>query len=368
MMDKAGVFLRPAARAVPRYVPGKPIEELQRELGLREIAKLASNENPLGPSPEASVAAKKAFEGVHRYPDGGVFELRRDLAAFLKVPEANLVFGNGSNEILVNLALMLLDENAAAVFAEPSFVVYPQAVTLSGARGVAVPLRDGFLDLDAMARAAEDPSVRVVFCCNPNNPTGTHHPLKEIDNFLKNLRKETLLVLDEAYVEYVGREEDRQAVAWASGKENVAVVRTFSKVYGLAGLRVGYAVVPESIAQVYENVRQPFNVNSIAQVAARAALRDQEHVRRVVEMNREQRMRLEKVFRELGLSYYPSQANFVWVDVPRAREVYKELLHRGVIVRPMGDGAIRVTTGTPEETEKFLTAFREIVGRKAAER
>lgn len=356
------VPLRPEVLALKPYVPGKPLDELERELGVRDAVKLASNENPLGPSPAARDAAERVLAGVHRYPDGSSFRLRRALSAFLGVDESAILLGNGSNEILVNLALAALAPGLEAVFADPPFVVYPHAAALAGARGVPVPLKDGAHDLDAMARAV-GPRTRLVFVCNPHNPTGTHRPLSCVETFLDRVPPETLVVLDEAYVEYVEDPADRRALDLLPRRPNLVVLRTFSKVYGLAGLRVGYGIAHPALAAAYDRVRQPFHLNAAAQAAAEAALWDTDHLRRVLDLNHRMRARIEEGLTRLGLSWLPSRANFVWFRVEGAPRVYEALLRRGVVVRPVGPDALRVTTGTEEETDRFLDELEKVLWR-----
>jgi histidinol-phosphate aminotransferase len=347
------------------YVPGKPAEELARELGLARIVKLASNENPLGPSPKAAAALAAVVHDIHhRYPDGASFELKRSIAGKLGVPASMVVLGNGSNEILEVLAQLFLGKGHESVYAWPAFVVYRLATLAHGARGIEVPLAPGMRhDLPAMA-AAVTRRTRLVFVGNPNNPTGTWVTRDELVPFLEALPPRALPVLDEAYFEYA-----RDLPGFPDGVElvrqghDVCVLRTFSKVYGLAGLRVGYGVMPEKVAALYERVRQPFNINRAGQEAALAALDDDDFVRRSVEGNRAQMERLTRGLAALGLPVTPSAGNFLLFSLGErsGRDVFGRLLHHGVIVRPVDNYGLphhlRVTVGTPEENDVFLAAL-----------
>jgi histidinol-phosphate aminotransferase len=347
-------------RRLTPYVPGKPIEELERELGITGAVKLASNENPLGPSRSVLEVVQEAFRHVHRYPDGSAFRLKRSLSAYLQVPEDRLVLGNGSNELLVLLAECVVRPGDEVVFARPAFVVYPLVTQLLRGIPRVVPLKDDAHDLEAFADALS-PRTRLVFVCNPNNPTGTIVTRNAIEALLERTSPETLVVLDEAYYEYVDDPAYFESLHLLERHPNVAVLRTFSKAFGLAGLRVGYGVVHPVLADAVQRARQPFNVNQMALAAAEAALLDRDHVRKVVDLNRRMRRLLEQGLARLGVRVAPSQANFVYFRVPSAFKVYEALLAKGVIVRPMGDEALRVTTGTEEETRRFLDAFAEVV-------
>jgi histidinol-phosphate aminotransferase len=272
------------------------------------------------------------------------------------VNAANVMIGNGSNELLILLAQMVLNPGDEVIFAEPSFVVYPIAVQLFEAKAKAVPLKDFTHDLAAFANALT-PKTKLVYICNPNNPTGTFVPLLAVEAFLKICPTNVLVVLDEAYYEYVEEKNYLGSLSLQKDYPNLVVLRTFSKVYGLAGLRVGYGVGHPELVSVYQKTRQPFNVNSLALAGARAALEDGEHIAKVLELNKQMRSKLTEGLKQMGLKPVPSQANFVYFEVTNATELYDQLLQQGVIVRPMGPKALRVTTGTLEETEKFLKVF-----------
>jgi len=350
-------------RSIAPYQPGKPISELARELGLKEetIVKLASNENPRGIGPRTRAAIERALGEVARYPDGNGHELKEALARRYGVDMAQIVLGNGSNDVLELVALAFLGPGRAAVFSQHCFAVYPLATQARGARSIVVPAKSFGHDLEAMAKAIDDETY-VAWIANPNNPTGTFARHEEIEAFLKRVPERVLVVLDEAYNEYLPAELRGDSVKLLKRHPNLVITRTFSKAYGLAGLRVGYALAHASVADVMNRVRQPFNVNSIALAAARAALDDMEFVARSYAENLQGLRHLEEGSRALGLDYIPSHGNFVTIKVGKAGDIYKRLLRRGVIVRPVGGGYglpehLRVTIGTAEENERFLGAL-----------
>ncbi len=349
-------------RSIAPYQPGKPISELARELGLKEegIVKLASNENPRGIGPRTRAAIEAAIPEVARYPDGNGFDLKVALSRRYGVDMGSIVLGNGSNDVLELVALAFLGPGRAAVFSQHAFAVYPLATQARGARQIAVPAKAFAHDLEAMAKAIDDETY-VVWVANPNNPTGTFARGEEIEAFLKRVPERALVVLDEAYNEYLTPDLRADSVKWLKRHPNLVITRTFSKAYGLAGLRVGYALAHPSVADVMNRVRQPFNVNSIALVAATAALNDMEFVARSYAENLQGLRQLEEGARALGLEFIPSYGNFLTIRVGKAAEVYKRLLRRSVIVRPVaGYGLpehLRVTVGTAQENEKFLSAL-----------
>jgi len=349
-------------RLIP-YCPGKPIEEVKRELGLTEVVKLASNENALGPSPRALEAMREAISRVHHYPDGSCHDLRAAVAAHLGVPDDHLIFGNGSDDIIHLLGVTFLRPGDEVIQADVTFTRYEAAAILNEAHCHRVPVRDWTHDLEAMADRLNE-RTRLVFIANPNNPTGTMVTAAQVRAFLRRVPERALVVFDEAYYEYVDRDDYPQTLEYVREGRNVIVLRTFSKIYGLAGLRIGYGIARPEIVSFLDQVREPFNTNLVAQAAGAAALDDAEHVRRTREMNAAGRKRFYEAFDALGLSYAPTEANFVWVDVGRdSRAVFQALLQRGVIVRT-GDifGAetcLRVTIGTAHENEKFLGALKE---------
>ena len=355
----------PGVRGLSPYQPGKPIEELEREYGVRNAIKLASNENPLGPSPKALAAARAALADIQRYPDGNGFVLKAALARHLGVDVAQLTLGNGSNDVLEFAARGFATPEHEIVFSAHAFAVYPIATQAVGARAVITPARDWGHDLAAM-RAAVNGRTRVVFVANPNNPTGTWMPAKELEAFILDLPDHVIAVIDEAYFEYVEEAVYASMLPLVQRCPNLIVMRTFSKAYGLAGLRVGYAVSSPALADVLNRVRQPFNVNSVALAAAAAALDDPEHVRQAAALNRAGMQRVTAGVAALGLTTIPSVANFVCIDVGRpALPVYEALLRQGVIVRPVANygmpNHLRVTIGLPQENERFLQALETVL-------
>ena len=351
-------------RAIMAYQPGKPISELAREMGIPEesIVKLASNENPLGMSARARDAAITAIGEISRYPDGGAFALKKALCARFGVEPAQLVIGNGSNDILELASQAFLAPGLSAVYSRHAFAVYPLATNARGARGIEVAAKNFGHDLDAMAAAIE-PQTRVVFIANPNNPTGTFVPGAELEAFLARVPRHVLVVLDEAYTEYLAPEQRYDSIAWLARFPNLLVSRTFSKAYGLAGLRVGYAIAHPEVADLMNRVRQPFNVSSVALAAAEAALDDDEFLARSAEVNRRGMAQLVAAFRELGLEWIPSAGNFVTFKVGDAIGVNQALLRQGVIVRPIAAYGmphwLRVSIGLPEENARFIEALRQ---------
>ncbi|HKI74010.1 MAG TPA: histidinol-phosphate transaminase [Pseudomonadales bacterium] len=352
-------------RELQPYVPGKPIEELQRELGLTDVIKLASNENPLGPSPQVLEALQRVMPEIARYPDGSAWHLKHKLAEFLGVGPENLTIGNGSNDVLELLARIFLSPANESIVSQHSFVVYPLVTRAIGADLRVVPARNYGQDLEATLNSIS-PKTRMVFIANPNNPTGTWIDESTLAEFLDQMREDIIVVLDEAYFEYV------EAAGFPNGIElqrrypNLVVTRTFSKAYGLAALRVGYAVSHPDIADLMNRVRQPFNVNAMSLAAAEVALADQDHVKEAVRVNREGLSMLTQACDELGLGYIPSAGNFLAVDFGRdAMPIYDALLHQGVIVRPIGvyemPNHLRVTVGTADENQRFIEALKRVL-------
>jgi len=345
-------------RAIAPYQGGKPIEEVAREIGLapESIIKLASNENPLGMPASARAAIARAT-ALGRYPDGNGFELKKALSARYGVPQEWLTLGNGSNDIRELAAGTVLAPGTSAVYAQHSFAVYALATQARGARAIVVPARDYGHDLDAMA-AAIAPDTRVVFVANPNNPTGTFIEHERVGAFIPKVPPSVLVVLDEAYNEYLPPELRFDTTAWVRKYPNLLIARTFSKIYGLAGLRVGYGIAQAELTDLLNRVRQPFNVNVLAQVAALAALEDTAFQQQAYEMNRRGMQQLVAGFEALGLQTVPSRGNFVLVKVGGADKVYQRLLERGVIVRPVANYGLpewlRVTVGLPEENARLL--------------
>ncbi|MDX1755654.1 MAG: histidinol-phosphate transaminase [Marinobacter sp.] len=352
----------PGVQALSPYQPGKPIEELARELGLDPagIVKLASNENPLGPSQVALEAAQQALSELCRYPDGNGFRLKTRLAARLGVTASQLTLGNGSNDILEVIARCFADAGSEVVYSQYAFAVYPLVTQAIGARGVCVPARDWGHDLEAMAAAVTE-RTKLIFVANPNNPTGTVHSLSAVEAFLEQVPERVLVVLDEAYCEYL-TEGEGDSLQWLTRFPNLIITRTFSKAWGLAALRVGYSISSEAIADILNRVRQPFNVDTIALSAAAAVLDDEDYLQRSRAVNQAGMTQLDQGFEALELTFIPSAGNFIAVDVgEKAGEVYQQLLARGVIVRPIaGYGMpnhLRVSIGLPEENRRLLDAL-----------
>ena len=349
-------------RAIAPYVGGKPIEEVARELDLdpSTIVKLASNENPRGASPKVKAAISAAVAELTRYPDGNGFALKAALARRLAVAPEQIVLGNGSNDVLELVTQAFLRPGDHAVYSQYAFIVYPLATQARGATGIEVPASDYGHDLDAMQQAIT-PNTRVVFVANPNNPTGTWIPGGAVERFIAAVPRDVIVVLDEAYNEFLDPAEQSNTTAWIARYPNLVVARTFSKAHGLAALRVGYGVMDAAIADLMNRVRQPFNVNAIAQAAALAALDDVEYVEESRALNRRGMQQVEAGLRALGLRFLPSRGNFVLLEVRDAAGVFQALLRQGVIVRPVGNynlpGWLRVTIGTQAENERFLASL-----------
>jgi histidinol-phosphate aminotransferase len=350
-------------RTLIPYEPGKPIEEVEREYGIANSVKLASNENPLGPSPKALTAIREKLDQLHLYPDGDCFYLKRGMAQKIRVEPEKLIFGNGSNEIIELAVRTFMRPGDEAVMAEQAFVVYPLIVQAVGGKKKAVPLRNFTHDLAAIADAIT-PQTRVVFLANPNNPTGTIYRRDEWERFLGKVSSNLLLIVDEAYFEYVQDPAYPDSLRYHAEDRAILTLRTFSKLYGLAGLRIGYGVGPKKLIDMMQRVRQPFNVNAAAQWAALAALEDVDHVKRSLEVNRRGMEYLQAEFTRLGLEFVPSDANFILVRVGKGQEVFKQLLSQGVIVRPMAGYQfpehVRVTIGTMDENRQFIDALQKV--------
>jgi histidinol-phosphate aminotransferase len=358
--------LNPALERLPVYQPGRPIAEVARELGLPagRIIKLASNENPLGPSPAALAALRRAAGQLHLYPDGNAFYFKQKLAAKLGVDPAHLVLGNGSNDIIEFLGHALMSPGAEVVVSQYCFAIYPIVARLLGAKVVTVPANNYGHDLAAMGRAI-GVKTKVVFVANPNNPTGTLAPAAEVRRFLEAVPPKVVLAMDEAYLEFLDDPLDLLPLIRSGQKPNLILLRTFSKIYGLAGLRLGYGIAHPRFIAALEKIRQPFNINSLAQEAGLAALDDAAHVRKTRLNNARGRAFLEGGFSEMGLEFVPSAANFVLVKVGRGQFVFDQLQRRGIIVRPMGGYQlpewIRISVGTPAENRRCLAALKRIM-------
>ncbi|HSY73949.1 MAG TPA: histidinol-phosphate transaminase [Dongiaceae bacterium] len=362
--------LSPFLKTLPVYQPGRPIEEVARELNLPadSIIKVASNENPFGPSPLALAAMQKSLAGVNLYPDGNAFYLKQKLAAKLGVETTNLILGNGSNEIIEFVSHALLGPGDDVVVSQFCFAIYPIVAKMFGANLVIVPAKDYGHDLPAMLRAIT-PKTRIVFVANPNNPTGTLAPREEVIQFVNEVPDDVLLVMDEAYIEFLDDAVDLVPLIRLGVRKNLILMRTFSKIYGLAGLRIGYGIGNPDLIAALEKTRQPFNINSLAQAAALAALDDAEHVRKTRANNFGGLQFFEKAFRDLKLEFIPSFANFILVRVGEGQKVFDAMQKQGVIVRPMGGYQlpewIRISVGTPQENQRCLGALREALKRGA---
>ncbi len=347
------------ASLVP-YVPGKPIEELQRELGLPRAVKLASNENPIGPSPQALAVLAETASTLHRYPDGGAFQLRGALAERWKVTPDQVILGNGSDELLGLLARTFLSPGDEAVMAEHTFVIYKMEVKAAHGVVVEVPQKNWHHDLPAMAAAITD-RTRLLFVCNPNNPTGTMATKTEVAALMARVPDHVVVVFDEAYYEYVRHPEYPESLDYVKAGRHAIVLRTFSKIYGLAGLRIGYGITTPEITNYLNRIRPPFNANSMAQRAALAALTDEAHVTASRALNHNEMDKVRTGLQRLGFEALPSEANFLYFDVGRnGREVFDALLREGIIVRHIEGRMLRVTIGLPDENQLFLSALKDI--------
>lgn len=345
------------------YEAGKPIEELARELGITDAVKLASNENPLGPSPLAVEAMRSNLGSINRYPDASAYRLRERLSALHGVRMEEIIHGAGSNELIDLLVRTFTTAEKHIVFAEPSFVCYRASALAHGAQFTAVPLTAQTHDLEAMA-AAVRPNTAVVFIANPNNPTGTYVGRSSLEAFLRRVPPEVIVVIDEAYFEYGDAPDYPDSLALRGARERLVVLRTFSKVHALAALRVGYGIGPAPLVDYMNRLRLPFNVSSLGQQAALAALDDRAHVTASVTLNATERARLSAELAKLGVEVVPSQANFVFANFSRpARDLYEALLRKGVIVRAFGSlpNSLRITVGTPQENARFLKALGEVL-------
>ncbi len=348
-------------RAITPYSPGKPIEELERELGIKGSIKLASNENPLGPSPKAVEAVKAALSGLNLYPDGSGYYLRQALAKRYGLDISQVILGNGSNEVIELVIRTFVQPGDEVVSADPSFVVYKMITQAAGGKNVIMPLKDDHHDLDAMANRITG-KTKVIFVANPNNPTGTINTSGEMGRFMLRVPDGVMVAVDEAYYEYVSRKDYPDSLAYLKTGRNIIAMRTFSKIYGLAGLRIGYGLAQPEIIEMMNKVRQPFNTNSLAQTAALAALDDHTHVERSIKANDEGKKSLYRAFDRMGIRYVPTSANFILFETEQeGREVYQALLKTGVIIRPMGGRKLRVTIGLPEQNTRFVSELEKIL-------
>jgi len=352
--------------AIKPYVPGKPMEELEREYGIKDSVKLASNENPLGPSPLAVKAIQDAMINVNRYPDDSGYKLIGKLSGKLKVRPENIVLGNGSDEIIGMIVRAFLKPGDEAIVPVPTFLVYEISIQCAGAKCLAVPLKELSIDLKRVKESIT-PHVRLIFLCNPNNPTGSSVPKDEIEKFLKEIPDNIVIVLDEAYMEFVRDKRCVSGITFLDSGAPVIVLRTFSKAYGLAGLRIGYGVMPEKIADLLNRVRQPFNTNSLAQAGAEAALDDDTFLNKTIRLVHEGLDFLYTALSDIGVTYFETQSNFLLVDVGKsADDVFEAMLKQGVIVRSMTSYGyptyIRVNVGLASENKRFIKALKKVIG------
>ncbi|MBE0478273.1 histidinol-phosphate transaminase [Candidatus Aerophobetes bacterium] len=348
---------------VKPYIPGKPVEEVERELGLSKVIKLASNENPLGPSPKAIQAIQDNAKKVNLYPDGGCFYLKKDLALHLGIEADNIIVGNGSDEIVSIISRVFIQKGDEAIMGDPSFLMYSIDTRLSQGNVVSVPLIDFRLDARRMIEAITY-KTKVIFISNPNNPTGTIIGKDEMQEIVDEVPSDVLIVCDEAYYEYVDAPDYPDTLSWVKQGKNIVVLRTFSKIYGLAGLRVGYGIARKGIISILNRARPPFNVNSLAQVAARVSLQDNEHVISGKNLTGQGKKFLYEKLRQLGVLFIPTQANFILIEAgEKTRQIVLALLRKGIIVRDMGaynlPHYIRLTIGRQEENEAFIREFQK---------
>lgn len=348
---------------LPSYIPGKPIEEVQREYGIQDVIKLASNENPLGPSPRAIEALTSALSKINRYPDSAGYYLKEKLAAKLGLQIQNIILGNGSDEVFNMIVRTFLEAGDEVILGTPGFTFYEIAVTAAKGRIEKVPLKNFFYDLESMIKKI-NPKTKIIILTNPHSPTGTIIKKKEFEEFFRSLPDYVILILDEAYLEFVQSKDFPDSLHYLDSGKNIIVLRTFSKVYGLAGLRIGYGISNVELIRYLEKVREPFNTSLLAQVGAVAALDDEEHLRRTRINNQEGLRYLYTELDDLGLKYLPTEANFFLINLERdCQKIYKFLLKEGVIVRPMDSYGlnkyIRVSVGLPEENRKFIEALKK---------
>lgn len=350
--------------AIKPYVPGKPIKELERELGIKDSIKLASNENPLGPSQKALKGLQSFIQNgneLSRYPDGGGYYLKKALSERLRVDIEEIILGNGSNELIDIAARTFMGYDDKAVMAAPSFVVYSMAARSVGAMPVEIPLVDYRHNLKEMA-AAVDKKTRIVFIANPNNPTGAINKRHEFEEFMKGIPENVLVIVDEAYFEYVMDPEYPDTFKYLREGRDILILRTFSKIYGLAGMRIGYGIAKKEIITEMNRIREPFNTNTLAQIAAKDALMDEDHLKKSIQINEAGKKFLYSELSSIGMPYVPTEANFIYMPLTvESEKIYNALLKMGVIVRPVGPKEIRVTIGLPEENKRFIEALKTVM-------
>ncbi|SJZ54689.1 histidinol-phosphate transaminase [Selenihalanaerobacter shriftii] len=358
-------MIREAILDIKPYVPGKPIEEVKRELGLDDVIKLASNENPIGPSDKAIEVMQETAKSVHIYPDGNCHSLRKALSEKLAVKEDQLIFGNGSDGLLSLIAEAFVNPEDEVLMAEPSFSQYEFVTNVMGGELISVPLDNYTYDLPALLDAINE-NTKMIFVCNPNNPTGTVVPEKEVKEFLAKVPEDIIVIMDEAYNEYVTVDEYPETINYLNDYDNLIILRTFSKAYGLAGLRIGYGIANKELIGYMDRVRHPFNVNLIAQRAAVAALEDETHLNKSREVNAKGKEYLYQEFERLNLDYVTTETNFILVDVKEdAGEISDKILQRGVIIRNAQafgyETMIRVTIGTEEQNQQFINNLEKVL-------
>lgn len=359
------LFRKELASIIP-YVPGKPIEEVKKEFGIEDIEKLASNENPLGPSPKAVDAIEKAAKSIHIYPDASAMELRQEIAKEYDLSHENVVVGNGGEQILMMIAQTFINEGEEAIMASTTFGLYGSSVTHMGGVPVKLPLKNYKHDFKGFIEKLND-KTKLIYVCNPNNPTGNIMPKDDIQYLVDNVPEDVVIIFDEAYYDYAKVNKDYpETLSILKARPNTIILRTFSKVAGIAGVRVGFALASKEIAKEMGKVKGVFNVNKLAQAAAIGALNDKEHIDKTVELNYKSMSMMEDYFNEMGLEYIKSNSNFIFANVNMdSKEVFNKLMKKGIIIRPgylwKWDNWIRVSTGTMEQTEKFLAKLHEII-------
>lgn len=347
------------------YIPGKPIEEVKEELGLEEVIKLASNETSIGPSSLAVEAIKKEIENINLYPEGSSRLLREKIAHKLKVDKEMIIVGNGEDDIIDLIGMAFINEGEEVITGEITFPAYETAAKIMGGKLIPVKLKEYTYNLEGLAQRMNE-RTKIIFISNPNNPTGTIVTKEEANNFIKNVPKDIVVVFDEAYYDYVEDKNYPNSVSYALEGKNVIVLRTFSKIAGIAGVRIGYGIAKPELISYLRRVVNPFTTNRLAQVAALASLDDEEHYRKVLNSNQEGKRYLYRELKELGIFYVPTEANFIFIDLKRgSKDIFEKLLKKGIIIRP-GEtwgcpNFIRVTIGTPYENEKFINALKEVL-------
>jgi len=360
-MNKFENTARKSVMKIKPYIPGKPIEEVQREMHIKDVIKLASNENPLGPSKMAIKAIKGKIGTINLYPETSAYYLRQTLAKRLKIDPGTLIFGNGSNELEMMLAEAFVEPGDEVMYSALSFVVYPIAADMTGAASIVIPHKDFRHNIDGFIERLSA-KTKLVFICNPNNPTGTIITREEFERFMQKVPLNTIVALDEAYFEFVKDKNYPDGMQYLQKYTNLIVLRTFSKIYGLAGLRIGYAAADKDIIEILERVRAPFNTNIPAQYAAEAALSDKVHVRNTIKINEEGKKYLYEEFKKLNIKYAETHANFIFVTFNQnSKIVFENLLKKGIIIRPVFDNFARITIGTMKENKRLVTALKEVL-------